>query len=31
VVDGWAGIALIETCVKSSRKKGAWTAMPKAI
>ena len=31
VEDGWAGIAFIETCVKSSRKKGAWTAMPKTI
>jgi predicted dehydrogenase len=31
VEDGWTGIAFIETCVKSSRKKGAWTAMPKAI
>jgi predicted dehydrogenase len=31
VEDGWAGIAFIETCVKSSRKKGAWTAMPRAI
>jgi len=31
VEDGWTGIAFIETCVKSSRRKGAWTAMPKAI
>jgi predicted dehydrogenase len=31
VEDGWAGIAFIETCVKSSRKKGAWTAMPRAV
>jgi hypothetical protein len=31
VEDGWTGIAFIETCVKSNRKKGAWTAMPKAI
>jgi predicted dehydrogenase len=31
VDDGWTGIAFLETCVKSSRKKGAWTAMPKAI
>ena len=31
VEDGWTGIAFIETCVKSSRKKGAWTAMPKTI
>jgi len=27
---GWA-IAFIETCVKSSKKNGAWTPMPKAI
>jgi len=25
------GIGFIGTCVKSSRRKGAWTAMPKAI
>ena len=31
VQDGWTGIAFIETCVKSSRKKGAWTPMPKGI
>jgi predicted dehydrogenase len=31
VEDGWTGIAFIETCVKSSKKKGAWTAMPKKI
>jgi predicted dehydrogenase len=31
VEDGWTGIAFLETCVKSARKKGAWTAMPKAI
>jgi len=31
VEDGWTGIAFLETCIKSSRKKGAWTAMPKAI
>jgi predicted dehydrogenase len=31
VEDGWTGIAFIETCVKSSRRKGAWTAMPKTI
>ncbi len=29
VEDGWTGIAFIETCVKSHRKNGAWTAMPK--
>ena len=31
VEDGWKGIAFIETCLKSSEKKGAWTSMPKAI
>ena len=31
VEDGWVGIAFLETCVKSSRRKGAWTAMPKAV
>ena len=31
VEDGWMGIAFIETCVKSSAKKSAWTAMPKRI
>jgi predicted dehydrogenase len=31
VEDGWTGIAFIETCVKSSKKKGAWTAMPKPV
>jgi len=31
VEDGWAGLAFIETCLKSSKKKGAWTAMPKKI
>jgi predicted dehydrogenase len=30
VEDGWKGIAFIETCVKSSASKGAWTDMPKA-
>jgi predicted dehydrogenase len=29
VADGWMGIAFIETCLKSSKKKGAWTTMPK--
>jgi hypothetical protein len=24
VEDGWMGIAFIETCVKSSKKNGAW-------
>ena len=31
IEDGWMGIAFIETCVESSKKKGAWTAMPKKI
>lgn len=31
VEDGWMGIAFIESCVKSSAKKGAWTALPKRI
>ncbi len=28
VEDGWTGIAFIETCVKSSSNRGAWTPMP---
>jgi len=28
IEDGWTGIAFIDTCVKSSSKRGAWTAMP---
>ena len=31
VDDGWTGIAFIETCLKSSKKKGAWVAMPKQV
>jgi len=31
VEDGWTGIAFIEACVKSSKKKGAWTAMPRVV
>jgi hypothetical protein len=31
VEDGWVGIAFLETCLKSSRKNGAWTAMPEAV
>jgi predicted dehydrogenase len=31
VEDGWMGIAFIETAVKSSKKKGAWTPMPKPV
>jgi len=29
VVDGQIGIAFIDTCIKSSQEKGAWTEMPK--
>lgn len=31
IEDGWMGIAFIETCVKSSAKKGAWKSLPKKI
>jgi hypothetical protein len=31
VDDGWMGIAFVDTCVRSSSKKGAWTAVPKRI
>jgi predicted dehydrogenase len=31
VEDGWTGIAFIEACVRSSRKGGGWTAMPRPI
>lgn len=31
VEDGRTGLAFIETCLKSSKKKGAWVAMPKPI
>jgi predicted dehydrogenase len=31
VEDGWTGLAFLDTCLKSSRKKGAWMAMPKGI
>ena len=31
VEDGWVGIAFLETCLKSSRRKGGWTSMPKTI
>jgi len=31
VDDGWTGIAFIETCLKSSKKKGAWVPMPKQV
>ena len=29
VEDGWTGLAFIETALKSSADKGAWTSMPK--
>jgi predicted dehydrogenase len=29
--DGWTGIAFIETCLKSSKKKGGWVSMPKPV
>jgi predicted dehydrogenase len=29
--DGWTGMAFLDTCLKSSSKKGAWTPMPKKI
>jgi predicted dehydrogenase len=31
VEDGWTGMAFIDTCLKSSGKKGGWAAMPKPI
>jgi predicted dehydrogenase len=31
IEDGWMGMAFIECCVKSNRKKGAWVAVPKKI
>jgi len=31
VEDGWTGIAFIETCEKSRREHGGWTATPKPI
>ncbi len=31
VEDGWTGIAFLDACLKSSRRKGAWVAMPKAV
>jgi predicted dehydrogenase len=31
VEDGWAGLAFIETCLKSSTKQGAWVNMPQPI
>ncbi len=31
VEDGRMGMAFVDTCVKSARKKGAWTPMPKPL
>lgn len=31
VEDGWTGLAFIETAIKSSENKGAWTDMPKKV
>lgn len=31
VDDGWTGMAFLATCLKSTAKKGAWTAMPAKI
>jgi predicted dehydrogenase len=31
VEDGWMGLAFIETALKSSANKGAWTTMPKRV
>ena len=31
VEDGWMGMAFIATCLKSARKKSAWTPMPKKV
>jgi predicted dehydrogenase len=31
IEDGWMGMAFIQTCLQSSKKKGAWTRMPKKI
>jgi predicted dehydrogenase len=31
VEDGWMGLAFLETCLKSGKRKGAWTRMPKSI
>ena len=30
IEDGWIGMAFLESCLKSSKKKAAWTAMPKS-
>ncbi len=29
IEDGWVGMAFLEACLRSSRKKGTWTPMPK--
>jgi hypothetical protein len=31
IEDGWVGMAFLETALKSSAKKGAWTGMPRKI
>ena len=31
VEDGWTGMAFLETCLKSSKKKGSWVSMPKKV
>ncbi len=31
IEDGWTGMAFLETCLKSGKKNGAWTAMPARI
>ena len=31
IEDGWTGMAFIATCLKSSAKQGAWTAMPRLV
>jgi predicted dehydrogenase len=31
IQDGWTGMAFLETALKSSRRKGAWVRMPRAI
>jgi predicted dehydrogenase len=31
IEDGWMGMAFLETCLKSSGKKGAWMALPRKI
>ena len=31
VEDGWIGIAFLEACLRSQKKNGGWTAMPKVV